>query len=489
LTLGYCIFKEKFAHFVVLNSNEDSEEYANFSKDQVEWLKADVKAAKAAVSEWIIVNIHKGPYTTSNHATDKDIKGTNGVRSKIAPIMAELGIDFVVQGHDHIYARTKPIKANGTAAATEKITESLNGKTVEYTVNPDGSIYLIPATAGAKVYYKNQKPELGVAYYNLFEVADENHAAPYGPDPSDNKRPKRGQIQNFVGITVDGGKLTAVSYEIDQNKNDAQPYIIEQFGIIKKTGSDNGGGNTGGGNNGGNSGNGNTGGTGNTGSTGGNNTTGTGVGNTNTGENSQNNGNNGNSGNSGNTSNAGGTPAKVAFTDTASHWAAAAIQKAVQAGFVNGYADHTFRPNQEVNRAEFITMLARALQFPDSGNSPSFKDLNKIPVWAQSFVAQAVSLGIVSGYDDGTFRPTKKLTRTELAVMVVRSLGITVDTKATLSFTDAKDIPAWAVPYIAAAADAGLVNGIGQNRFAPNQVATRAEAVTLILNVLENKGK
>ncbi|OZQ70038.1 hypothetical protein CA596_24380 [Paenibacillus odorifer] len=180
---------------------------------------------------------------------------------------------------------------------------------------------------------------------------------------------------------------------------------------------------------------------------------------------------------------------KPSLTDTGSHWAAAAIEKAVAGGFVSGYPDNTFRPNQKVNRVEFITMLARALQLPDSGNTSSFKDSAKIPAWAKSFVAQAVALQIISGYDDGTFRPTQELTRTELAVMVVRALGITVDPKATLTFNDAKDVPAWAVPYIAAAADAGIVNGIGQNRFAPNQVASRAEAVTIILNLLEKQGK
>lgn len=148
--------------------------------------------------------------------------------------MAELDIDFVLQGHDHIYARTKPITSNGTASETEKITETKKGQTVEYTVNPDGAIYLIPATAGPKVYYKNQDPVLGEAFYNLFEVADENHSAIYGPDPSNNTRPVRGQIQNFVGISMDKEKLTAVTYEIDQNKNNAEPYIIDQFGIIKK---------------------------------------------------------------------------------------------------------------------------------------------------------------------------------------------------------------------------------------------------------------
>ncbi|MDM5295124.1 metallophosphoesterase family protein [Peribacillus simplex] len=233
-TGAYYSYDYSNAHFVVLNSNEDSEKYANFSENQIEWLKEDVKAAKANGSKWVILNIHKGPYTTSNHATDDDIMDPNGVRNQVAPLMAELDIDFVLQGHDHIYARTKPITSNGTASETEKITETKKGQTVEYTVNPDGAIYLIPATAGPKVYYKNQDPVLGEAFYNLFEVADENHSAIYGPDPSNNTRPVRGQIQNFVGITMDKDKLTAATYEIDQNKNNAEPYIIDQFGIIKK---------------------------------------------------------------------------------------------------------------------------------------------------------------------------------------------------------------------------------------------------------------
>lgn len=233
-TGAYYSYDYSNAHFVVLNSNEDSERYDNFSEEQVNWLKEDVKAAKAKGAKWVIVNIHKGPYTTSNHATDDDIMGPNGVRNQIAPLMAELDIDFVLQGHDHIYARTKPINHEGKASEAEKITVTKKGQTTEYTVNPDGTIYLIPATAGPKVYYKNQDPLLGNAYYNLFEVADENHAAIYGPDPDKNDRPVRGQIQNFVGITVSKNKLVAVTYEIDQNKNNAKPYIIDQFGIIKK---------------------------------------------------------------------------------------------------------------------------------------------------------------------------------------------------------------------------------------------------------------
>jgi len=248
---AYFSYDYSNAHFIILNNNETSTEYADFTPAQIQWMKDDVATAKSAGAKWIIVIMHKGPYSTSNHATDSDIMGANGVRTKVVPIMSELGIDLVLQGHDHGYARSKPIKEDGTAATAETITETFNGQTIEYTVNPDGSIYLIPATAGPKVYYKNKKIDDPTnsyyvpGYYDLFDVADENHAAVYGPDPGDTSRPTRAMVQNFEAITIDGDKLTVVSYEIDQgdlidgDANTSDPYIIEQFGIVKDSESNN----------------------------------------------------------------------------------------------------------------------------------------------------------------------------------------------------------------------------------------------------------
>ena len=201
------------AHFIVLNTNEKSSEYADLTPRQVEWLKSDAAARPAGA--WLIVLLHKGPYSTSGHATDADIAGPNGMRAKAAPLLARLGADLVLQGHDHIYARTKHIKEDGTAGDA-------------------GPVYLIPATAGPKTYYRN--PMLPPGYEALFAVDGENHAAAYGPDLKDPRRPMRGQIQNFTAITIDGPTLTAVSYEIDQSSNSARPYIIDRFALSKDGG-------------------------------------------------------------------------------------------------------------------------------------------------------------------------------------------------------------------------------------------------------------
>lgn len=228
---AYYSYDYSNAHFVVLNNNENSAEYADFSKSQLEWMKADIAKARDNGSKWIITLMHKGPYTTSNHATDKDIMGDNGVRTKLAPQMESLGIDLVLQGHDHIYSRTKAIKPDGTAEDGSTIKESFNGQSIEYKVNPNGTIYLNPATAGPKTYYKNKK--IDPNYYNLFDRAEESHSAKYGPDPSDSTRPVRSVVQNFESISIDNNKLSVISYEIDRNINNGEPFIIDSFGIEK----------------------------------------------------------------------------------------------------------------------------------------------------------------------------------------------------------------------------------------------------------------
>ncbi len=230
-TGAYYSYDYENAHFVVLNNNEDSKEYRDFTPQQIEWLKKDVAEAKKNPEiQWVIAVTHKGPYTTSNHATDEDIKDENGVRTFLPELMTELGVDLVLQGHDHIYARTLPIK-NGEAAPATAEEMELDGQKISYDVNPEGTVYMIPATAGPKVYYKN--PKMDEAFYALFAKADENSAAVYGPDPSDPKRPARSNIQTFVKFSVDGNKLSAVVYEIDRKKG-GDPYVIDTFGIIKK---------------------------------------------------------------------------------------------------------------------------------------------------------------------------------------------------------------------------------------------------------------
>ncbi|MDG0790040.1 S-layer homology domain-containing protein [Cohnella ginsengisoli] len=130
-------------------------------------------------------------------------------------------------------------------------------------------------------------------------------------------------------------------------------------------------------------------------------------------------------------------------------------------------------------------MLGRALNFPTDESSLSFGDSNRIPAWAKPYIAKAVEAGIISGYGDQNFRPDGKITRLELITMIVRALHLKTDTKGKAPFADAAQIPQWGQSYVAAAYEAGLIEGKPNNQFAPNDAATRAEAITLVLKMVK----
>lgn len=179
------------------------------------------------------------------------------------------------------------------------------------------------------------------------------------------------------------------------------------------------------------------------------------------------------------------TAGAISFADIAGHWASSYIAEAAGLGLVNGYNDGTFRPEKPVTRAEFVTLLARAAGFgkPDDAPLP-FTDKENIPQWAIAGVAGALERGIVKGYDDGRFHGERSITRAEIAVMLSRALQLPVAREGTLdTFLDRSVIPDWSAGSVASAKAAGLMEGRSADRFAPLATATRAEAATLVLAV------
>jgi hypothetical protein len=178
------------------------------------------------------------------------------------------------------------------------------------------------------------------------------------------------------------------------------------------------------------------------------------------------------------------------LTDITGHWANEDIKQAVKLGFVNGYPDGTFRPDEGVTRAEFTKMLMKALK-PITKISPlAFKDTNKIGAWAVQYVQEAVNLGIIKGYkEDNTFRPSANINHAEMILMVVRASGLPTDNNEKTSYVDDADIPGWAKASIATAKKNGIIIGGGKtvNTFAPQSLSTRAEAASVIVKMLKVK--
>ena len=170
------------------------------------------------------------------------------------------------------------------------------------------------------------------------------------------------------------------------------------------------------------------------------------------------------------------------WSDIIGHWAESFIRQAIDTGVIKGYEDGTFRPERNITRAEFAALLVRALNLPVPDHAElAFKDKDKIPEWAHSYIAAAVDAKLILGYEDDTFRADKQINREEICAVMVRAFGIALESDVEHSFADDDQMSEWARPYIAAAANAGLMNGRGDNRFAPKQLATRAEAAVVIL--------
>ncbi|MBH5317524.1 S-layer homology domain-containing protein [Paenibacillus sp. GSMTC-2017] len=119
----------------------------------------------------------------------------------------------------------------------------------------------------------------------------------------------------------------------------------------------------------------------------------------------------------------------------------------------------------------------------------TFTDASQIGTWAKSAVTQAVQAGYINGYADGTFRPDAVITRAEMAKMVANALGLTLDANVTTDFADDKDIPAWAKGAVAAVKKSGYLEGKGSNKFVPYGNTTRAEAVSIFVKMLEQQSK
>jgi 3',5'-cyclic AMP phosphodiesterase CpdA len=140
----YYSFNYNNAHFIVLNTNDLDEDKA-ISQEQINWLKQDAAASDA---QWKILALHKPAYSNGSHFDDEDIIQ---IRKLLSTLMPELGIDVVLQGHDHVYLRTD-VMDNNMIVDTQEKEISYDGREYTAKVKPQGTIYSITATAGVKYY-------------------------------------------------------------------------------------------------------------------------------------------------------------------------------------------------------------------------------------------------------------------------------------------------------------------------------------------------
>jgi hypothetical protein len=170
------------------------------------------------------------------------------------------------------------------------------------------------------------------------------------------------------------------------------------------------------------------------------------------------------------------------FTDVKNSWALEDINWLADRGIVSGNPDGEFLPENTITRAEIAAILARAFDL-SSDQAVSFKDVSNH--WANAYISAAAAKGILSGVGNGNFAPDAIVTREQLAVMLVRAGMLSAVEKEPMEFTDESQLSFWASEAVKIASSNGIISGYPDGTFRPSQDVTRAEACRMIVDMLK----
>lgn len=169
-------------------------------------------------------------------------------------------------------------------------------------------------------------------------------------------------------------------------------------------------------------------------------------------------------------------------------WASDAIRSLADKGIIIGVADKKFNPHDLVTREQFVKMLMSAFSLVDQSAESEFNDVEK-DAWYYRYIATAQKLGIIQGVNKETFGISMSITRQEMSVLAYRTAqkaNISLSgTIPAIEFSDIDQISPYALEGIKVMQQAGILGGVGDNKFAPSDGATRAEAAKVIFDLLK----
>lgn len=174
------------------------------------------------------------------------------------------------------------------------------------------------------------------------------------------------------------------------------------------------------------------------------------------------------------------------FVDvTEDKWYYDAVAYVYQQGIMVGMSETTFEPNTTVNRAQVVQMLYNLEGQPQVSGDSGFSDIRD-DQWYAKAVAWASANDVVAGYEDGTFRPTRAVTREEFAQILynyAKFKGYDLSASADLGkFPDSGQVSSWAETALGWANGNGLINGHDDGRLDPKGSTIRAQAASILMN-------
>lgn len=181
------------------------------------------------------------------------------------------------------------------------------------------------------------------------------------------------------------------------------------------------------------------------------------------------------------------------FSDVTNHWVKETVNDIGSRLVISGVGHNLFEPDRNITRAEFAAILVRGLGLkPGTGGNP-FADVEDT-AWYCDFVKTAADYRLISGYEDGTFRPMENITREQAMTMIARAMGLTglkVEFKEgemeqlLEAFGDPSASAGYAKSSIAACIKTGVVTGRDGNLIAPRDKITRAEVAVIVRRLLQ----
>lgn len=169
-------------------------------------------------------------------------------------------------------------------------------------------------------------------------------------------------------------------------------------------------------------------------------------------------------------------------SDLDGHWAEEVMQEWIGYGIIAGYEDGTVRPDRSITRAEMTALLDRVMDYQTTAAN-HFTDLDDN--WYTDVVLKANAAGMISGYPDGTVKPDATISRQEAVAMFARVLSLDTANAPEADFTDMDAVGDWAKDAVNAMAAKGYVNG-DNGQFRPQSGITRAEVITIFNNIFDD---
>ncbi|MGI6732548.1 MAG: S-layer homology domain-containing protein [Anaerovoracaceae bacterium] len=164
-------------------------------------------------------------------------------------------------------------------------------------------------------------------------------------------------------------------------------------------------------------------------------------------------------------------------SDISGHWAEEKIQSWIDQELIKGYEDGTFKPENNITRAEFMTLVNGAFDYTET-EEISFSDVAE-DAWYAEAVKKAKAAGYITGYPDNTMRPDSPISREEAATIITGITQVEGNPEGKTSFTDDKSL-SWSRDAVAAVSETKIMNGYPDGSFMPQNLIKRGEAVVAL---------